>query len=82
MKVEVRCCCKPEKLLGTLELQTDRVRSVVLPLNDGKTLTLPVAIFSRGYGDSRSYRAVKAEGVDLETLMKCPSFEPAKDACE
>jgi len=83
MKVEVRCCCQPMKLLGTVIID-DRLMhadSVTFALRGNiddrhqKILTLPLAMFADG---GRTWIAVKAEGVDLDTLRRIPYFVEAR----
>lgn len=88
MRLEVRCCCQPQKLLGTVEVRDDHGDVVVFdipgPHSGPRELSavasmnvvqLPVAIINilDGYG-RQAYRAVKAEGVSIETLRTIPSF--------
>lgn len=89
-RLEVRCCCQPRRLLGWLEVPDPGAPSVVVPvvsLNsvDGSpvqrpepsfsTFTLPLANLRDEVGHMR--RAVKAEGMSIETLRSVPGFVEA-----
>jgi len=85
MRMQVRCCCQPTKLLGTVEVPDMTLRSdhvsfgLVGHLGDNhvETLTLPLARIANEWTE---WTAVKAEGVDIETLRRIPSFiEAAHD---
>lgn len=84
-RLEVRCCCQPKKLLGTLPVP-DRVQHgqcIVFPRlqrlagsNSLDRVMLPVATFwqrHKGY-----CLALKAEGVTLEVLRTLVGFEEHK----
>lgn len=90
MRYEVRCCCTPQKLLGWLEApegvrewnwplsepmpwnRITQLDQMTLPVN---RISLPIApIFING----RQYLAVKAEGVEIETLRNVVGFIEAK----
>lgn len=83
-RMDVRCCCQPQKVLGSLPVPNPVVsgQCVVYYQNtihaDGHvdTLTLPVAtLYSRRGGMTL---ALKAEGVTLETLRTIPEFMEAR----
>ncbi len=81
-RLEVRCCCQPKKLLGTLPVP-DRVQPgqcIVFPRlqhsadsNPRDRIMLPVATFWQRH---KGYRlALKAEGVTLDVLRTVIGFE-------
>lgn len=90
MRLEVRCCCQPQKLLGTVEVPDNacafspvvwKCISVedtfsIKPTTAIETIRLHVHYY-RPKSTGGSYLAVKAEGVGLETLRKIPTFEEA-----
>jgi hypothetical protein len=84
-RLEVRCCCQPRKLLGTLPVP-DHVQSgqciVFLRLQHSadpsplEHVMLRVATFWQRH---KGYRlALKAEGVTLEVLRTLVGFEEHK----
>lgn len=92
MKVEVRCCCDPSRLIGHVQIQAERVRRgpIVFPLVSpiavvglrwkGKAVPFRnVALEIEKIGRGRaSWLAVKSEGTPIETLRLIPTFEEAK----
>lgn len=90
MKYEVRCCCcAPRKLLGWLDApegvnswqwallqpapwnRVTQLDQVMIPIN---RIKLPITLIS--FGDLR-YFAIKAEGVEIETLRTIVGFVEA-----
>ena len=76
-RLEVRCCCQPKKLLGTLPVPDHGL--VFPPLqhsadsNPRDRVMLPVATFWQRH---KGYRlALKAEGVTLDVLRTVIGFE-------
>lgn len=84
IEVEFRCCCRPDKLLGSIRipesyLQLPRISFRLVPerIEDtGEVLTLPVADVRLERG-ATPYKAIKAEGVDIGTLRRIPGFKSA-----
>lgn len=71
---EVRCCCEPQILLGWLPGPDARqITYPLLPMTrrNISSINLPVDTFNDG---RRHYKAIKADGVPLETLRKIPGF--------
>lgn len=82
MRVEVRCCCQPQKLRGHIDVPPGAAvpgRPYRWPLlfYDGHVawVELTFAMFSPGPG-SRPYIALKSEDVPIETLRRIKGFEP------
>ena len=84
-RMEVWCCCKPEKLLGWLPVVTGQrsYRRVIVsrqagpfeePAIDQTTVELPVARIFHG---GESYLALKSEETPIETLRLLPDFVEA-----
>lgn len=81
-RLQVRCCCQPKKILGTLPVP-DIIRSgqcityLKNTLQSGghvETITLPIAtIYSRRTQDYSL--ALKAEGVPIEVLRTINGFQ-------
>jgi hypothetical protein len=93
MKLEVRCCCTPLKLLGWLEWPDDGRRSMRFLLlrtmaefewdNDQvkiDAIELEVSSYYSVYGRAAptSYKAVKDEGLPIEVLRRVPGFTENK----
>jgi len=91
-RLEVRCCCQPNKLLGWLYADADRdvvLSRLVSPspvplMTDANSrvpivperchqITMEIATIALGEG-FQPYRAIKAEGVPIETLRRIPGF--------
>lgn len=75
--MEVRCCCVPGKLLGTIEtsVQGDHI---VFPLrgNNFRTVQLNVALF-RPAGNGEPYRVLKSDDYPIELLRQISTFKEA-----
>lgn len=73
-RLEVRCCCQPEKLLGWMDVvdSTSDVHVVVSTRYASARFILPIAIFKDDSG--RQYPAIKAEGHTAESLRLIPGF--------
>lgn len=89
MKVEIRCCCRPEKLLGWVDVPDRLVirdGSVSFALTEfrardgndyvGDVLTLPFGRYSP-HPLAETRLALKSEETPLETLKRIPGFEAA-----
>lgn len=97
--MDVRCCCRPEKMLGSLPVMDavrvgDLVRFVVMKpamrMADfhWRAAALPTANDIRhvqmevlDWSDPKTRDAgvaIKADGVDIETLRRIPGFIEAK----
>lgn len=88
-RVEIRCCCEPGKLLGTIETDLSRHQYAALfifmhdgpDMEDGPSywhvsqLALWVGAFVDGEGNV--YRALKADRKQLPLLRQISSFEEA-----
>ncbi len=88
VKMEVRCCCDPSRLLGYLPVQYPLMSFVrywvsksAMPV-EGFTCDLPSAkmryvelslAFYAPIGET-PYRCVKADGVTMELLRSIPEF--------
>ena len=86
MKYEVRCCCDAEKLLGWMDLELNGLTRCAFPIpmerfdprpdrfgvvhQFGK-VALPVVTVRL---HDREYKAIKADGVPVETLRRIPAF--------
>lgn len=89
--MEVRCCCRPQKLLGWLPvaegqrqvqyLVREPMRVNINATEEQRTrlITLPVAEFHPAAGGA-PYFALKSEETPLEDLRLLPSFREATDA--
>jgi hypothetical protein len=82
MKMEVRCGCQPEKLLGWF-MVPDGFNSrylqfpVLADLDRLEFMQLPIApIMDPDRGERGRYLAIKAEGLTKEDLCKYPGFIP------
>lgn len=85
MRLEVRCCCRPEKLVGWLNVARP-VGVVIFPLCSKQpvargvegvavpvhTVALEIADFNDG---SRIYPAIKSEDTPIDVLRLIPGFE-------
>lgn len=89
MRYEVRCCCIPQKLLGYLHAPNNvsewrwavkqsmpwtrilHADQMTTPITHIK---LPIALIYLG---ERCYPAIKAEGVEIDTLRNIVGFEEA-----
>ena len=80
MRLEVRCCCKPKKLLGWMEVSEDSVRGrclrfIVPPKWNGPAIFEAVDLEIADYFDGeKHYTALKDNEVPLKTLRLIPSF--------
>lgn len=73
--MEVRCCCKPQKLLGWLDVPDNCERVVRLSLIGGAVLELPIAPVTFYERDGHStYAAIKSEETPLEMLRQVVGF--------
>ena len=87
IRLEVRCCCQPQKLLGHMQLDERLARagayiSGARVRGDGPGVdrwSLPVASFDPGSGQP-SRLAVKAEGLEVADLVSIfgATFEPLR----
>jgi hypothetical protein len=88
IRLEVRCCCQPRKLLGHMQLDERLARDGGYVLGarvrgDGPGVdrwSLPIALFDPGeFGQPRRL-AVKAEGLETADLVSIfgASFEPLR----
>jgi hypothetical protein len=85
VKLEVRCCCQPQKLLGWLEVPDPNARRVMFRLSarfgycdpGSPPSVVQFDIATIHFADGRHYRAVKAEGAPLELLRRIRSFREA-----
>ena len=91
-KLEVRCCCQPEKLLGWIEVANPNAKRVVLTkpfrfklervgILDSSPITRkdepPLELpIQRIWMDGEAYYAVKAEGYTAEQLAEYLGFTP------
>jgi hypothetical protein len=98
--MEVRCCCRPEKLLGylpaphdgqthgifaaRLTLQPRDPMQPIAALVDFEQVRMDVLPFAMPDSDSmltppswRTSMAYRADGVDLDTLLRIPGFMKA-----
>ena len=81
--MEVRCCCTPKKLLGTLPVPfggVDQVTFLLGNLEATRRITLGVHPFAEldSFGVYSVRRCLKAEDVSIETLRRIPGFEEAR----
>lgn len=81
MKLEVRCCCVPNKLLGWIDLSpgmasiADKAQRIYYPDPENGPfgrIELPIAIVQ--HTDGRRYRAFKSNEYPLEVLLRIPGF--------
>lgn len=86
VRLEVRCCCQPKKLLGWLTVPDARCLSVSfcipqrLLARTAKPVIVKLSLDQINCeidGELVSYRAIKAEGAPLKLLRKIPGFEEA-----
>lgn len=91
MRMEVRCCCQPQKLLGTVEVRNGTVAEQAVYFGlmvdwspyaiKDETVVPPtvrsLTLYTDIWTDDNGERhvAVKAEGVGLDVLRRIPSFE-------
>lgn len=83
MRVNVRCCCDPERVLGAFDL-SDRLaqigQTVRWPIRlvngDVETLALPIARVA--WGNGRVELAIKSNDTPIETLRQLPGFIEAE----
>lgn len=91
VKMEVRCCCVPQKLLGWLPVPYPNLKSVRYWLVHPSAKWAPkgsetgetalgeyLEMRLEDYlpeGAATPYRAIKAEGIPLETLRRIPLFQ-------
>lgn len=86
-RLEVRCCCVPKKLLGTLPvpdhlLQAPQLTMLLmqprffgLPTDRRERRPTSINLQITEIQDGRErWRAIKAEGVPIETLRLIPGF--------
>lgn len=74
-KLEVRCCCDPNRLLGWLPVPDHVAESgkhVLFPVRGGEILDLPIGVvFSPAWG----YRTtINSNETPLEVLRDIPGF--------
>lgn len=91
MRLEVRCCCQPNKLLGWLEIGNflphhPLPRTVRFPKLSSMQRTesftyieLPIVMFHTAMDEipMREYPALKAEGMTVEQLKTLQGFTEA-----
>lgn len=75
-RMEIRCCCNPAKLLGTVDVPDTMRRTVRWAIADGEILELPIAPITMpdGHGHFMSYAAIKSMDTPLWKLKCIPSF--------
>jgi len=94
-RVEVRCCCSPLKLLGTLPMPENATRFNFVVMPPASMMAPPLGRymraqkapayqyltleFSEWFAGSMSGYALKADGVPIETLRRIPGFIEAKE---
>lgn len=82
MRVEIRCCCNPNKLLGTVEAPGDGAPSVKFTIVGWTDpLELPWGTCELGPRHAergRRFRALKSMETPIEVLRLIPSFEENK----
>jgi len=74
MKVEVRCCCNPERLIGWLEVPADRDMRFYTRAHWREAVTTVTIPIARIFIGARSYPAFKSNEVPMETLRMIPCF--------
>lgn len=90
MRLEVRCCCQPNKLLGWVNVNPNHViegQAIRLPcmvsIHDIQSRVYPFVELHVGriaFPDNpRGYPAIMAEHVSIETLRTIASFEEARE---
>lgn len=88
-RVEIRCCCEPTKLLGTVPVIASLVvvgRTVILPLvgvperglRRGE-ISLEVAEWKRSPLDVDGAIALRGDGIAMDTLRRIPGFIEAEN---
>jgi hypothetical protein len=80
-RLNVRCCCQPTKILGTLPDVRGHYyikRFFERPDHDAEPVETVVSLSKDTFYDHdfRKETAYRADGVELETLRKLPDFEP------
>ena len=88
MRMEVRCCCQPQKLLGWFECFREPQGNSVNLVRTQRwgyretfgdvvvgNVTLPIEVIQ--HEDGRKYRAIKAEGMTIDELREIQGFIPA-----
>ena len=82
-KYNVRCCCEPGLVLGSVELSDTLPTGVVLKGEDGAELALTVEVFSCTVVDfltgdtvTTAGRAVNSNHATLAELLQFPAFRP------
>jgi hypothetical protein len=81
VRVEVRCCCDPSRILGTLDVEAFRVRNGQIlryPLfEEGQSQPRTIELEVGWLSDPDSTRlAVKSNEVPLDDLKKLRTFRP------
>lgn len=90
MKLEIRCCCQPHKLLGWVDVDPNHAvegRALRLPLkvsiSDVQARVYPFLYLHVGRiafpDDRRGHLAIMAENVPIETLRLVPGFEENRE---
>lgn len=86
-ELEVRCCCDPKKLYGTLQVPMGAVHAGaalefiegnLLDPGTGSKVTLKVDYYNPGVFQ-QSYLAVKSNDYPLETFEALPGFKRARN---
>lgn len=94
MRIEVRCCCNPVKLVGWIDIDAENksyISIAVYPETDtisilmdaDLNISMPRQIDLRmemykPEDGSEPYLALKAEDIPIETLRKIPGFIEAR----
>ena len=76
-RMNIRCCCNPGKLLGSVEVPTgaERQRYVAFPINDFGNVRLEVGLCHHA---GRKEFALKSMDLGMDVLRSIPSFKEAK----
>lgn len=91
MRLNVRCCCQPQKILGSLEVSSNRDRFLVhesvsfkYPLANEPRNNVPVheiqVRYFKNYEEGTLERAVYSDDRPIEFWRKIPGFRENKEA--
>jgi hypothetical protein len=84
MEIEIRCCCNPAKVLGTVDIPehpSGKAPAFRFALPDGGVIYLQVGKVSRYNAYSGEYehiRALNSNETPIEILRQIPTFKEAK----